>query len=89
MEYDAEQYPTNQLALPLHPLLEGPALVFYNDAPFSESDLHALILISRGSKQERAGKCHHVSIAYTSDLTPPRAQIRLAATDSVLTPCTM
>jgi sacsin len=73
VEYDAEQYPTNQLALPLHALLEGPALVFYNDAPFSESDLHALILISRGSKQERAGKCHHVSIAHLRPDAPSRA----------------
>lgn len=43
--YDAEQYPTNQLALPLHSLLQTPALVFMNDAVFSETDLQALILI--------------------------------------------
>lgn len=63
VEYDAEQYPSTQLALPLHALLSSAALVFYNDAPFTEADLSALAVISRGSKQDRAGQWHLAPIA--------------------------
>jgi sacsin len=66
VEYDAEQYPTNQLSLPLDALLAAPALVFYNDAPFSESDLQALILISRGSKQERADQVGRYGLGFNA-----------------------
>lgn len=66
MIYDAEQYPTNQLALPLHALLETPALVFMNDAPFSEADLQALILISKGSKQHAADKVGRYGLGFNA-----------------------
>ncbi len=64
--YDAEQYPVNQLALPLHALLQGPALVFYNDAPFSETDLQSLTLISKGSKQHAADKVGRYGLGFNA-----------------------
>ena len=63
---DWRSYPTNNLPSPEMSTLMGPALLFFNDAMFTDKDLEGIQSLSEGSKAEDAGKTGRFGLGFNS-----------------------
>ena len=63
---DENSYPTESLMSPTVAAMQGPSVLFYNDATFSESDFRSLARIGQGTKLENLSTTGRFGLGFNS-----------------------